>query len=38
MFSSFMSVGWGQCGDLIEIDSIEDICNLTDLTEIDLYS
>ena len=38
MFSSFMSVGWGQCTNEgeIEIDSIEEICNLTDLTEIDL--
>ena len=32
-----MSVGWGQwCGDVIEIDSIEEICNLTDLSEINL--
>ena len=34
-----MSVGWGQwCTneEEIEIDSIEDICNLIDLTEIDL--
>ncbi|MDP7028001.1 MAG: leucine-rich repeat domain-containing protein, partial [Candidatus Marinimicrobia bacterium] len=41
IFSSFMSVGWGQDCDNeeeIEIDSIEEICNLTDLTEIDLSS
>ena len=38
MFSSFMSVGWGQyCGNVIEINSIEEICNLTDLSEINLY-
>ena len=37
IFSSFMSVGWGQdCGNVIEIDSIEEICNLTDLSEINL--
>tara|TARA_B100000959_G_C14959635_1_gene615229 strand:+ start:1915 stop:2319 length:405 start_codon:yes stop_codon:yes gene_type:complete len=36
---SFMSVGWGQseyCDNPIEFDSIDEICNLTDLTEIDL--
>ena len=34
-----MSVGWGQCTneEEIEIDSIEEICNLTDLSEINLF-
>ena len=30
------NVGWGQCNNEIEIDSIEDICYLTDVSEMTL--
>ena len=37
VFSSIMSVGWGQwCGNVIEINSIKDICKLIDYSEINL--